>query len=506
MASASSWGTSASPATGAARAAGDAAAGMATMLAHEGHTWVDTVAGKQILTHELLLKRWELPENGGPWHLVFVEGFGSLVSDQTDRVIFLEEWMPEQVWVEHGERFLVEHIELGGKVEKQRSSLDALLRQHACREAITVVDGDDKVVEVFTLARSRCASRVAWSCFSVYGLLELTSYKGVRSKWTYNSFAAWDAILTPCGLRQSVVKSFKGMSAEDALAECDAILRTPGVMTPGLIVLLYRWVGASSRRGGLRDANSQTKAASVLKAMLATSYVNAFQIDIALDMDHQFRWPRPDADCDRKVRLDVDANGRVDLREWLQMHRDHELFGVDYSPVAQTWFNVIKPFVSEDGSANFVDFFCYRGLANRPEYDGMVLQLAKAVGHRVERAFFQSLREPECEFPVRYHHDKNDTDDWSCRAVDRVCMEHVFATRFVSKGIKMIGLASDKYSGRNVELLNGCFVLPSGVAFEAVPQVLQGSKGLGYGRLRAELSPPRNPESFINIQKLCLNS
>ena len=54
----------------------------------------------------------------------------------------------------------------------------------------------------------------------------------------------------------------------------------------------------------------------------------------------------------------------------------------------------------------------------------------------------------ECSFPIRYY-EKDLGDDWSARAVDRVCMDHVAASKYVSKGCKSMGLATDVFWQRH---------------------------------------------------------
>ena len=100
----------------------------------------------------------------------------------------------------------------------------------------------------------------------------------------------------------------------------------------------------------------------------------------------------------------------------------------------------------------------------------MGVQLAILVAQRLEIAFFQSMDINDCSFAIRYK-SRDNGDEWNQRAVYRVCTEHVAAINLASHGIKMLGIATDKFAARTMELCNSCIVMPIGVAYEAVPQV-----------------------------------
>ena len=80
------------------REVSDAGAGQQAQLLLEGHVWLDDEGDRQVLTHDLVLKRYSLPVDGMPWRLVFEDGFGMAVSESTEDVLFLEEWLPENVF------------------------------------------------------------------------------------------------------------------------------------------------------------------------------------------------------------------------------------------------------------------------------------------------------------------------------------------------------------------------------------------------------------------------
>ena len=62
---------------------------------------------------------------------------------------------------------------------------------------------------------------------------------------------------------------------------------------------------------------------------------------------------------------------------------------------------------------------------------------------------------------------------WEPRRVDKCCLRHTVAARKATRGITSFGMALDKVAGRGLHLQNAFFVLPSNVAFEALPQVFK---------------------------------
>lgn len=74
-----------------------------------------------------------------------------------------------------------------------------------------------------------------------------------------------------------------------------------------------------------------------------------------------------------------------------------------------------------------------------------------------------------CSWPLRAE-STVDGDDWSLRAVDKVCQHHIAACQRASAGVRSFGMAVDKYNAHSLELTNACIVLPNNVGFEAIPQ------------------------------------
>ena len=142
---------------------------LAQLVPHEGHVFLDRAApdGTQVLTHDLLLKRWTLPQHGQPWDLVFEKGFGVLVSGETEDVLFLEEWLPEQLYeMEDGELMVVETITEDGSASAKKWSLSARRREYEVRNLKASPDGEVEFdFEVYTVTSPRGAGHLFWNLF-----------------------------------------------------------------------------------------------------------------------------------------------------------------------------------------------------------------------------------------------------------------------------------------------------------------------------------------------------
>ena len=145
--------------------------------------------------------------------------------------------------------------------------------------------------------------------------------------------------------------------------------------------------------------------------------------------------------------------------------------GTPAPAAARKWYGMLEPSVCSGGFIRFEDLFLTSGLGNTDSYTGMLGQLAHVAGQRVELSYYQSMRMAECSWPLRADGNADGQDDWSVRAIDRLCMHHVRACRRAAEGARVIGMAVDKFNARSLDLANACIVLPSNVGFEAVPQV-----------------------------------
>ena len=201
--------------------------------------------------------------SGSPFELVFEDGFGMLVSQCSDRVLFLDEYIPENIYQVGSDLFVVEQCEGDADSGPRRWCLSARMREHEVRGCKLMNGVDEQASEVYTVRRPRCRSRLCWGIFDMYKLLDLSSYKGQPSKRAYNSFETWDKMLQSHGYENAIVKSWQGMSPELAMVEVDCIFPKPAIGIAGLLLLLHRWAGAKVSRGGLRDASVRMRAAGL---------------------------------------------------------------------------------------------------------------------------------------------------------------------------------------------------------------------------------------------------
>lgn len=357
---------------------------------HEGYIFLDEVeGGGQILTHTLMLRRWRLPDTG-PWDLIFKDRFGMLVSTSSDEVLFLEEWLESQVVRSDTGHLMVVHMGVvdGKYAIVEQVNLHARMREHEVRNCRVLCGGDELDLEVFTIARPRCSARLLWGLFPVYRMLGLKSYKGQPSKWAYNSFSTWENILQACGFGGCIVKSWQGLTVAEALEETDRVLPTPAIASIGLVYVAFRWCGASSRKGGLRDPGAVQRATDFLRVLCAAAHIREFEIVLSFDFKWVFRWPRPDAVPDHCISPKVSKAGLVDMGEWASLVRDAREFGVPLCAPARLWFGCIEHLISNEKFISLPDFFVGKGLADMDIYQGMAAQMAKVVGERVEMAYY----------------------------------------------------------------------------------------------------------------------
>lgn len=231
------------------------------------------------MTHTLLLMRWLLPETG-PWDLVFKDQFGMLVSKSSEEVLFLEEWLKCQVVrSEGGHLAIVRKGVVDGELKVvEEVNLHERMREHEVRACRVSFGG-----ELDTIGHPRCSARLLWGLFPVYRMLGLKCYRGQPSKWAYNSFAAWEKILQAFGFSGCIVKSWQGLTIAQALEETERVLPTPAIGNIGLVMVAFRWGGASSMKGGLRDAVAAARAASFLRVLCEASHIREFEFVLNFD-------------------------------------------------------------------------------------------------------------------------------------------------------------------------------------------------------------------------------
>lgn len=475
---------------------------------HEGVVFLDnSPGGEQVITHSLLLKRFVAPQQGGPFDLVFADGYGVLASQNSSVCICLEEFFQDRVFQVGREL----HVLSPQVSEQSRAtpteewwSLSARMREHEVRNCkLKLCDdaGTEVDLEVYTLRRPRCASRLCWCLFSLYEVIRLECYSGQPSKWTYNSFASWERILGAQGICGAIVKSWQGMSAADAMAETCHVLPKPGIGSDALVVLLSRWAAAPVRRGGLRDGGASARAASVLSGMLAGACIKGWKLHISFDFDWQYQWPRPPTPCEYVMTLDISTDGLMDVRDWRKLKEDSEQYGGEISPPARKWYMSFQEFVTPGGFVRLFDILTSARVVGDDLCSALVAQIAMAAGPRIEMCYYGSMKIADCSWPLRAD-EAAGAEDWSLRAIDRLCTEHVYAGKVASSSFKCFGVGVDKFSARAMEVCNGAFVLPDNVAYEAVPQDALGGAHSGYD-CGAALNPIKTKPT-PNLLRLCV--
>lgn len=212
----------------------DNAATLAEAYPLEGIVFLDLdeESGEQVLTHTLLLQRWATPSEGRPWEMVFADGVPALVSQWSDAVRFLQDFLPMQVFRQDSELIVLETVDRAGKRMLERWSLGDRMRQHQVRSCLLRIDADEVEFEVYHLRRPRCAAHLMWSAFALSKHFELKSYMGQPSKWTYNAFGSWVSIVPPVGMKDSLVRPWQGPSPKPSCSRRTGFSQFPPSAPP----------------------------------------------------------------------------------------------------------------------------------------------------------------------------------------------------------------------------------------------------------------------------------
>ena len=77
-----------------------------------------------------------------------------------------------------------------------------------------------------------------------------------------------------------VIKSYQGLTPSEVMMETQRILLAPGVATNALLLMVFRWIGGSVKRGGLRNPDGVEKARALIGILLKSAHMRPFRIDL----------------------------------------------------------------------------------------------------------------------------------------------------------------------------------------------------------------------------------
>lgn len=269
----------------------------ADLSPHEGLVFLDECAVEQCckLTHIVTGECVELEL--GPYALAFEsDGFGYLVKtgEAGEPETPLEDIFTQQLATTgHGEQVAL-RLRPGGAPDIQHLGLAHaefdLRRLHMRIGATRQLH--QLPVAVFRLPRA--GFRVFFSLVGIYNALNLTMFKGVASRWAWQSIPAFARIMAPVATGQ-VLRSQAYQDTGADTPDKQRCLPFHAISSAAFVVLLCRWSGSSGRRGGMRDQAAQQAAAAALQGVIALVCGEAQMLECWLRVDTAFawRWPRP---------------------------------------------------------------------------------------------------------------------------------------------------------------------------------------------------------------------
>lgn len=237
--------------------------------------------------HSLTLEKSPLPP--GQWSLQWdEEGFAALIDESgNDREPLLaEDILRRRLFRTLDGELVVSELSQGEHSRRQWSLSTRLQESESIQVSFPVGPlREDIHIQAVYLRWPRSGMHHWWSMKCVYGLLKLTCFKGVASKWVYESAKGWKGWFAQ--LLGSEAMHFMpsrlsamGGSTSECLVPMPC-LDWPAASTLGLILLLCRWSGCAPRSGGLRDREAAFAARALLEGLVAACCsVKPFFIDI----------------------------------------------------------------------------------------------------------------------------------------------------------------------------------------------------------------------------------
>jgi hypothetical protein len=445
-----------------------------TLAPHSDCVYLDECVDGQVITHSQTLRRQAVPSEGGPFSLVFDGDFGVLVSDEGDEVILLEDFLSRHLYFTDDGLMYVVDTTTSSDGEPAQWCLTHKMQQFGASVAkIKNLDGSELSLPIFIMDWPRGGFRVQWQIHAFYKEFGLTSFKGEPSKWVYASLPAWQDRLVKMGLSGHFVMSQHNCTRTEALTSTTKCLPHSGMTTMAMLILMPRWGGCDARRGGFRDHGPRAKALELCKLVIRGAHSHPFTIELCLDKDWVFRWPRPSSDCST-LKLRVARDGMVDVSLWRDNVADGHEFGDIEFITEMEWYGIIDEHVDGDGKISLETFIMLPSLLLDDGFTPVWAQIVWQVAVRLEMHIVGTRGPDQARDQFVYKEELAMSADWTSRAVDRTCMLHRASSKHATRGERFIGIALDKVGGcRSLDLQNAFAVMPSNVAFELVPQVME---------------------------------
>ena len=165
--------------------------------------------------------------------------------------------------------------------------------------------------------------RCFWSLHDVFMGLSLTSFGGQASNWVYQTRARWrvafEKVLQSCQLIGSLAAVHGQGNGEYECAFFEHFhqrcVGSSAASTPGLLLLLAKFVFSMPQQGGLRVASGKQAATELLRTFVDISapLLSTGRCNFYVMPECCMLWPRPEP-AGTMVCIPISANGLCDLQ------------------------------------------------------------------------------------------------------------------------------------------------------------------------------------------------
>ena len=440
-----------------------------TLHPHRDFLHIDGPPDAQVLTHTLTLGRRNLPP--GAWVLDYDnDGFACCAKEDSDEVLFAEEYLRRQLWLKGDRELLVREPSLGAGMPPNQWSLTEARQKHHATTVTLVVGGNRQpvVFEMTALPWPRCHAHFFWGLASLYTSLGLTTFKGEWSKWAFNSAPRWDRYLQTVMLPEHCVHSSvdaRAASLADCWGTCATLATSGGLSSHALVAMSLRWWAGPAKQGRMSTASGQQAASNLLDALLlGMSALAAWNLEVKFDSQWSHRWPRPELPCPHTIELQVTAEATVDLRPWARMAEQGDC------AVAKHAWDAVRP---QLGSWREVSLKTLMQVCQqRPALQRILAQLLWRLGSRMDFVIMKGRKKGECSDILTVPMDTKEVELTSCSPAtqDAYLVKYLYAAVNKSFNQRTFSLATDKATVGGLPIQNTILVYPDNVAVVCPPQ------------------------------------
>ena len=112
--------------------------------------------------------------------------------------------------------------------------------------------GSDLLRQSISFNLPRAGFRYYWKAPDMYKLFGLTTYRGIPSKWAFDSASRWRKYIDKVDdSNDHILESRLGAQGATCLQRNRPLVDAMSFSTLGILVMLCRWAFAASRHGGL---------------------------------------------------------------------------------------------------------------------------------------------------------------------------------------------------------------------------------------------------------------